>query len=267
MDKPKYPVQTVIKAIEIIEILAKDSTSRGIGISDLSRRLGLGKSTIHRILETLMYYRYIDKNEETNKYRLGWGLYTAGQMVPKQNQLYNMDPTLLIDLSRIVRETVNVGVMRGGEVVIISKIEGSQENLQVNLQAGEHEALHATGLGKVLLSELPEEQVQDMLDSVRGKLKKYTHNTIDTIDEYLAELEKVKKQGYAVDNEEFCIGLYCLAMPLRDYTGKVIAALSVSTPYARITETKSQEILNRLAEYSKRISLNLGYQENRNLPE
>ena len=61
MEKPKYPVQTVIKALEIIEILAQDSTSRGIGISELSRKLGLGKSTIHRILDTLMYYRYIDK--------------------------------------------------------------------------------------------------------------------------------------------------------------------------------------------------------------
>jgi len=185
MEKPKYPVQTVIKAIEIIEILAKDATSKGIGISDLSRRLGLGKSTIHRILETLMYYKYIDKNEETNKYRLGWGLYTAGQMVPKQNQLYNMDPTLLIDLSKIVRETVNVGIMRANEVVIISKIEGSQENLQVNMQQGEHEALHATGLGKILLCELPEDQIREMLDSDRGRLKKFTHNTIDTVEEYL----------------------------------------------------------------------------------
>ena len=260
MEKPKYPVQTVIKAIEIIEILAKDATSKGIGISDLSRRLGLGKSTIHRILETLMYYKYIDKNEETNKYRLGWGLYTAGQMVPKQNQLYNMDPPLLIDLSKIVRETVNVGIMRANEVVIISKIEGSQENLQVNMQQGEHEALHATGLGKILLCELPEDQIREMLDSDRGRLKKFTHNTIDTVEEYLDELEKVRKQGYAVDNEEFCVGLYCLARPLRDYTGKIIAALSVSTPYARITEAKIQEILGYLAEYSVRISGNLGYQ-------
>ena len=259
MEKPKYPVQTVIKALEIIEILAQDSTSRGIGISELSRKLGLGKSTIHRILDLLMYYRYIDKNEETNKYRLGWGLYTAGQMVPKQNQLYNMDPALLIDLSKRVHETVNVGVMRGGEVVIISKIEGSQQNLQVNMQPGEHEALHATALGKILVSELPEEQVRDLMDSDRGRLKKYTHNTILMIDEYLKELEKVRKQGYAVDNEEFCIGLYCLSMPIRDYTGKIIAALSVSTPYARITEAKKQEILDYLSEYITKISANLGY--------
>ncbi len=260
MDKPKYPVLTVMKALEIIEVLSQDSSNRGVGISELSRKLDLGKSTVHRILETLKYYGFIDKNEETNRYRLGWSLYNIGQMVPRQNQLYNLDNTLLIELSQKVKETVNVGVVSGSEVVIISKIEGSAENLRVNLQPGEHEALHATALGKILISEMPEETIRSMMDKDRGRLKKLTHNSITNVDDLIKEIEKTRRQGYAVDNEEFCIGLYCMAMPLRDYTGNIIAALSVSTPYARINETKIKENLEYLKEYSGKISKILGYQ-------
>lgn len=261
MDKPKYPVLTVIKALDIIELLSKDTSNRGIGISELSRETGLGKSTIHRILDTLLYYRYIDKNEETNRYRLGWELYRMGQMVPRQNQLYNLDSTLLIELSKQTKETINVAILKNSDVVIISKIEGSKENLRVSLQPGDHEPLHATGLGKVLISEFGEEEIRKAVREEKGKLKKFTHNTIMTVDELIVEIEKVRRQGYAVDSEEYSIGLYCMAMPLRDYTGNIIAALSVSSPYARITEARIQEILNFLEASAQKISATLGFRK------
>jgi len=264
MDEPKYPVHTVIKALDIIRILSKDTSNRGIGISDLSRELGLGKSTIHRILDTLLFYRYIDKNEETNRYRLGWELYTIGQMVPRQNQLYNLDNTYLIELSKQTKETVNVGILSNNEVVIISKIEGSDENLRVTLQPGDHEALHATGLGKILISETPEDKIREMVREEKGKLRKYTQNTIITVDQLVDEIEKVRKQGYAVDSEEYSIGLYCIAMPLRDYTGNIIAAISVSSPYARINEARIKEILHYLEIASHKISATLGYNNKQN---
>ena len=105
-NKPKYPVQTVSKAIEIINYLAKDTSNRGAGITELSREIGMGKSTIHRILDTLLYYGYIDKNWETNRYRLGWELYSVGQRVPRQNQIFNLDPAYLTALSQKTGETV-----------------------------------------------------------------------------------------------------------------------------------------------------------------
>ncbi len=264
MDEPKYPVHTVIKALDIIRILSKDTSNRGIGISDLSRELGLGKSTIHRILDTLLFYRYIDKNEETNRYRLGWELYTIGQMVPRQNQLYNLDNTYLIELSKQTKETVNVGILSNDEVVIISKIEGSDENLRVTMQPGDHEALHATGLGKILISELPEAKIRELVKEEKGKLRKFTNNTIISVNELLIEIEKVRKQGYAVDSEEYSVGLYCIAKPLRDYTGNIIAALSVSSPYARINESRIQEIVHDLDVSVQKISGTLGYNNKQN---
>ena len=88
-DEPKYPVKTVTKAIEIINYLAQDTGNRGIGVSELSRVLGMGKSTVHRLLDTLSFYGYVEQDGETNQYRLGWELYKIGQVVPQQNQLLN----------------------------------------------------------------------------------------------------------------------------------------------------------------------------------
>ena len=91
-DEPKYPVKTVTKAIEIINYLAQDTGNRGIGVSELSRVLGMGKSTVHRLLDTLSFYGYVEQDGETNQYRLGWELYKIGQVVPQQNQLLNLNP-------------------------------------------------------------------------------------------------------------------------------------------------------------------------------
>ena len=108
-DEPKYPVKTVTKAIEIINYLAQDTGNRGIGVSELSRVLGMGKSTVHRLLDTLSFYGYVEQDGETNQYRLGWELYKIGQVVPQQNQLLNLNPGYILELSRKTRATVNLG--------------------------------------------------------------------------------------------------------------------------------------------------------------
>ena len=98
--EPKYPVQTVMKALELLNHLAKNTGNLGAGVSELSDALGIGKSTVHRLLDTLQYYGYIEKSEETNRYRLGWELYKVGLSVPAQNQLFNIDRTHLLELGK-----------------------------------------------------------------------------------------------------------------------------------------------------------------------
>jgi len=132
------------------------------------------------------------------------------------------------------------------------------------MQPGDHEALHATGLGKILISELPEAKIRELVKEEKGKLRKFTNNTIISVNELLIEIEKVRKQGYAVDSEEYSVGLYCIAKPLRDYTGNIIAALSVSSPYARINESRIQEIVHDLDVSVQKISGTLGYNNKQN---
>jgi len=256
--EPKYPVQTVMKAIEIINCLAKDSGSRGIGISEFSRILGLGKSTVHRILDTLQFYDYIEKDEESNRYRLGWELYKISQAVPLQHQLFDINQSFLVELSNKVQEVVNLGILKRGEIIITSKVEDVRTGLRVSMNPGEYEPIHATALGKILVSELQADKIQELLDLGEG-LASYTANTITDAGEFLKEVKFTRQRGYSVDAEEYCAGLYCMAMPLRDYTGEIVAAISVSTPTARMDEEKKALILESLGESSKKISESLGY--------
>ena len=259
-DEPKYPVKTVTKAIEIINYLAQDTGNRGIGVSELSRVLGMGKSTVHRLLDTLSFYGYVEQDGETNQYRLGWELYKIGQVVPQQNQLLNLNPGSSLELSRKTRATVNLGILKRGEILIISKIEGAYDSTHISVRPGEYEAIHATGMGKVMISEMDEEEIWGLFGG-RETLIPYTPNTITSLPQLMREEARVRESGYAVDAEEYCIGLYCIAMPIRDYTGQIVAAVSVSTPSGLMDEDRKKLILEALSKCSRDISRSLGYQE------
>lgn len=258
--KPKYPVKTVTKAIEIINYLAQDTSNQGIGVSELSRALDIGKSTVHRLLETLQSYGYIEKNEETNQYRLGWELYKIGQVIPRQNQLLNLSPICMVELSRKTRETVSLAILKNKEIIIISKIEGSYGGLQVNINPGEYESIHATSLGKIMICEMSENQIREIF-SKKEKLACYTPNTITDIETLLKEEKKIRQDGYAEDIEEYASGLRCIAMPVRDYTKKIVAAVSVTIPANRMDREKRETILTALEKCTKDISRSLGFRE------
>lgn len=258
-DKPKYPVQTVGNAIEILEILAKDVSSHGVGVTDLSREMNMGKSSVHRILDTLLYYGYVIKDAETSRYRLGWGLYTIGQRVPQQNQIFSLDSAYLIELSKKTGDTVNLGVRDRDEVIIISKLEGTNAGLRVGIQVGEHEPIHATALGKMLISDMSDGDVSELLRFTG--FHKFTDNTVSNVSELLNNLKTVRERGYSMDSQEFAMGMICIAMPIRDYTGNIIAAVSVSSPSNHMNEERITFITENLRECCGRISWNMGYRK------
>ena len=259
-EKPKYPVQTVGNAIEILEILAKDVSNHGVGVTDLSKEMNMGKSSVHRILDTLLYYGYVVKDSDTSRYRLGWGLYTIGQRVPQQNQIFSLDSAYLIELSKKTGDTVNLGVRDRNEVIIISKLEGTNAGLRVGIQVGEHEPIHATALGKMLISDMTDEDVIDIMGS-GTEFHKFTDNTISSVDELLHNLKTVREKGYSVDDQEFAVGMICIAMPIRDYTGNIIAAVSVSSPSNHMSQDRIAFITDNLRECCSRISWNMGFRK------
>lgn len=251
---PKYPVQTLEKALDIVEILSEVDGGQGLGVTELSKRLGIGKSTIHRILDTLVGFRYVEKTS-ANKYRLSWRLFELGSAVPTQRHLSNFDLNILQGLCDKHGETVNIGVRVDDGIVLVSKVD-PETALRASLQVGTREPIYCTALGKVMTAELPEEKVRALLS---GELKSYTNRTITSADAFLKELEKVREQGYAIDNEEFCLGLSCISMPARDYTGEIVAAVSVTGPSFRMSFSKIMDIKNDLREATKKISAHLGY--------
>ncbi len=250
---PKYPVQTLEKSLDIIDLLSKNGARHPLGISDISRSLGLGKSTVHRILDTLVAAKYIEKCPRG--YRLGWRLFEIGNKVPLQHDLYSFDYEILQDLCDEFCEAVNFGVRDEKDVVIVSKVD-PETRLKVNRQIGTREPLHATSLGKVLISELPDEEINKLLGSTT--FEAYTPGTITTLDGLKVELEKVRAQGFAIDNEELFHGLVCIAMPIRDYNNKIVAALSVSGPSFRMNFSKLTSVKTKLQQVSNELSNYMG---------
>jgi len=252
---PKYPVQTLEKALDIIDLLSKTGARNSLGISDISRKLGLGKSTVHRILDTLVAAKYIERCPRTHGYRLGWRLFEIGNKVPLQHDLYSFDYEILQDLCDEFSEAVNFGVRDEKDVVIVSKVD-PETRLKVNRQIGTREPLHATSIGKVLISELPDEELNKLLGST--PLEAFTPGTITTLDDLKVEIEKVRVQGFAIDNEELFQGLVCIAMPIRDYDNKIVAALSVSGPSFRMNFNKLTNIKIKLQQVSRELSDYMG---------
>lgn len=259
MEAPKYPVKTLEKAIEILKYLYSSPDFRGVGITEISKMTGMNKSVVHRILETLLYNGLIEKDTESSKYRLGWGLYTIAQKVPKQNQLYSISINHLINLGKELEATVNLGILRGTQSIIISKIESNTRDytLRVDTQIGEPEEAYATSLGKMILSDKDDSEILDLFS--KTVFKKITNNTASNISELLDRIQAVRQQGFSIDNEELALGMICIAMPVKDYTGKTIAAVSVSMISSSLDEKRKANVLSELKKCCVRISSSLGY--------
>ncbi|MEW5785593.1 MAG: IclR family transcriptional regulator [Bacillota bacterium] len=246
---------TLEKALEIIEQL-KNCNSDGLGISFLSDTLGLGKSTVHRILDTLMTYDFVEKCPNSSKYRLTWKLFEIGSTIPRQRNLDYFDTKILHELCGKYKETVNLAIRVRNKAVIISKVDPQDVPVKVNLGVGEHDPLHATALGKVLISELDSDELLAIFGG--EQLEQYTGNTITSLNELASHLAKVREAGYAFDLEEYSPGLTCLAVPIRNYTNQVIAAISISGPSFRLQHNKIMSIIEDLKSTCREYSNYLG---------
>lgn len=257
---PKYPVQTLSKALDIVSYLKDNNSSEGVSISEISRELDMAKSGVHRLLDTLMAYGFVEKvSSAATTYRLGWGLFDAGNAVPKQHTLNgaNYMPVLEL-LCNKFSETVNLGVLNSRETVIICKMEPNIK-IRTNAQVGEREPLYATALGKLFMCDFTKEQLYDYFEGI--EVEKFAANTITTVTEMEKELRIIKGNGYAMDDEEFFDGMICCAMPIKDFTGKTVSGISISGPAKRMDETKLIEIREALKNACGKISAFLGYIE------
>jgi len=255
---PKYPVQTVEKALEIIELLTGNQYIDGVSISELSKELELGKSTVHRIIETMEAKGYIHQDNDTKKYHLSWKLFELGNSIPRRRNLFTMDTTLLQALCDKFQETVNMGVRVDDSVVTIHKINPTS-SLIANLQIGTREALHATAMGKALMSQMTREEIVKLLGT--GPYEQFTSKTIKDVDQLTENINIIRGRGYSLDDEEYRAGLTCISVPLKNYRNEIVAAISISGATIRMTEDKLNEIQKELKHVAERLSAYLGWQE------
>lgn len=250
----KEKIKSIEKALDLLELLSDNK--KEMGITEINRELNMGFSTIHRILTTLKYRGYIVQNQQTSKYMLGTKLFILGCKVQNTTNLIRVVTPFLQRLSQNTNETINFAILEGREAVYLFKIE-SKEMLKAGIEVGTKVAAHCTSLGKVLLAFLPEQEFMMLYPNENEKLPTFTPKSISSAEELKKCLKKTKKQGYAIDEEEFKIGVNCLGVPIINNEGKAIAAISISGPVSRFSLFKMEKVKSMLIALSRDISKQL----------
>ena len=229
--KPSNLVQTIERVSLILDMVGQNP--QGMTIRDLSGGLGLPKGTIHRILSSLSYFGYIRQDPETKNYFLGLKLMELGALLGNQLDLRKVAEPILRDLVEKTEEAAHMVILDRNEIVYIDKIEARQTTggLDMSSRVGSRNPAHSCAVGKVLLSHLSEEALDGL---IREKgLSPRTANTITDPRLLKEHLKVVRRQGYAIDEEENEQGIRCLGAPIFDGRGRPVAAISVSGPASR----------------------------------
>lgn len=257
--KPPNLVQTIERVSMILDLVSR--SSQGVSIRDLSEALRLPKGTVHRLLLSLSYFGYIKQDISTKKYLLGLKLLDLGNLIINQLDLRKLAEPLLKELANKTKETVHMVIVDNNEVVYIDKIE-TEENiggLKMSSRVGSRNLAHSCAVGKVMLSYFSDEEV-DTLIKEKG-LPKKTARTITDPSQFREQLAIIKKQGYALDDEENEEGIRCVAAPIFDDKGRVISAISLSGPAFRVTKKQALDVLKKqVIKTASEISRLLGFQ-------
>jgi IclR family KDG regulon transcriptional repressor len=231
--KPKNLVQSIERASILLDALSR--YPQGLSLGDLASEVDLNKGTVHRILTSLVYLGYARHDPATRNYSLGFKLAELGNLLLSQLDLRNVARSHLIELAERVQETVHLVIRDYDEALYIDKVDlhPKQAGLQMVSRLGSRILLHCCSVGKVLLAHLPDDTVDEI---IRNKgLPARTEHTITDPGRLKAHLQNVRKQGYAVDDEENERGIRCVAAPVMNGSRKVVAAISISGPAARMT--------------------------------
>ena len=249
-----YRIQVLDRAFQILDKIDEEET--GVSLPELAAGLGLHKSTAHRLLMALEAARYIEKDPANGRYRLGSRVMELGLSAVSRLDVYEVAGPHLRWLAEQTGETGHLAVLRDGEVVSVLNVE-SRQTVRTPSAVGARSPVHCTAHGKAALAFAPLDQLADFLRN--RTFKAYTPKTLTTAARLRGDLEKIRERGYSLDDEEWETGLRCIGAPVRDSSGSVIAAVSISGPVFRINTDRIQVVANAVMETASRISFALGY--------
>lgn len=252
-----YMVRAITRAFEILQTLGRNGP---LSITELARELKLPKSTVHDILSTLQHEGAVLRDTDRQVFGLGWRLFELGQRAQEDMELRRIARSYLLALHRSLDETLHLTVLDGGEVLYVDCVESTQR-LRTYSVIGVRAPLHCTAVGKAIMAHMEPARINRIVDQYG--LARFTDNTITTREQLFAELERIRREGYAVDNVEHEAGVRCVGAPIHDHGGKVFASISISGPTIRITEDAVEELGRHVRETATGISEHLGYRESR----
>ncbi len=247
-------VQTLDRALDIIELLSLEK--EGLGVTEIGERAGLHKSTVHRLLNSLAERGYIEKQLKSDSYKLGLKFIEVSSLFLNHLELKTEALPYLRTLAGKTGQPVHLAILRDDEAVYIEKVD-VRNSIRMYSQIGRRVPLHCSAIGKCLVFGLSKKETNNIIDKM--VFKKYTGNTILDKSKYINELSFVAENGWAADNEEHEKNIRCIAAPVYDYTGEVIAAVSTSGDKSIISIHKDEQISRAVMETAGDISKRMGY--------
>jgi DNA-binding IclR family transcriptional regulator len=226
-----------------------------IGISDLARRLGVAKSTVHRLAVTLVADGMLEQNPDSGKYRLGIALFRLGSLVRRRMSISSEARPLLRELREKVNETVHLAVLDGNEIMYVFNLESTQA-IRMRSDVGVRKPAYCTAEGQAILAFQPAHVVDRVLAS---GLPARTPQTITDPDKLKRALDATRQRGCAIEDEESEIGMRCIAAPLRNDTGEVVAAIGLAGPVSRLSKKALASFIPHVIETAAAISGRLGH--------
>jgi IclR family transcriptional regulator, KDG regulon repressor len=243
-------VRAIQRAADALDYLAEHP--HGASLAELSDGLSLPKSTVHRILGVLVKNRLVRADEETSLYLMGFGTFKLSQAAVTAFDIAHEARPFLLELNRQLDETVHLGILDSGKPIVIylDKIE-STHAIRLVSRVGQAVPAHCTALGKAILAFMREDERSRIIGACDFKAS--TPHSITTADALVKDLGKVKANGYATDMQEYEVGVVCVAAPVRNGNGDVLAAISVSAPAQRIPTPRIPEVADKVIAASRRI--------------
>jgi IclR family acetate operon transcriptional repressor len=247
-------VQSLVRALNLLNCIA-EAPEEGTTLTELAQQVGLAASTAHRLLTTLEQERYVRFDPEGRLWTVGVQAFVTGCAFTRTRSLVSLARPHMRHLMEEAGETVNLGVENDGEAVYLAQVE-CRQMMRVFARPGSRVPLHCSAIGKAILAQMTDKALSKILHQ-RG-MPRLTVKTITAPAALREELERIRAQGYAIDDEEHAVGLRCIAAPIFDETGDVIAAVSASGPTARIVEDRFGQLGAMVLKSARAISTELG---------
>ncbi|MCC9295226.1 IclR family transcriptional regulator [Clostridium sp. MT-14] len=243
--KNDYNINSLLKSLNVLEDLIEHGE---ISIIELSSNLGLGKSTVHRILGTFKTMGYVDQNKDNNKYYPTLKIFELGTKVANRIPLKKIIRPYLEEIYRKSHETVNFAILDKDEVVFIDKIV-TAEPLRIELEIGKRVPVYCCALGKAILA------FSGDVDITKLNFEKITDNTVNSPEKLMEQIKAVKQNGYAIEYEEYIEGLICIAVPIKNQFNQSVAAISIATPTIRMNDERKKQFIKLLQEIVYKIGI------------
>jgi IclR family transcriptional regulator, KDG regulon repressor len=253
-EKTEYIIQAVSHALDLLEQFHDEVDE--LGVTELSKRLKLHKNNVFRLLATLESRGYIEQNKVTENYRLGLKTLELGQTFIRQMGLLRQSRPVLEGIVSECNETSYVAILKDFHIIYLDVVE-TDLTVRVVPRVGSRLPAYCTAAGKVQIAYMTDDELEQYLPR---ELKQFTPHTVTDRDELKRQLKTIAEVGYAIDNEELDIGVRCAGAPIRDYTRRIVGAVSVSGPSMRFSDERlDKELIPLVKRAAEEISLKLGY--------